>query len=245
MVPPAASSLDPHSLLVRYAWSEALADAQRMERGLRLLSEDERARAARFHFDRDRRSYVLAHALVRTELARIAAVPPQALRFVAGEHGRPELAWPELQPRVRFNLSHTHGLVACAFALVHDVGVDVEHVERRLEIDRLASSVFSPAERLALAPLRDGALRARFFQLWTAKEAYIKARGMGLALPLREITVNFAVGSRPELELTAAIADDAARWWLDVRPLGQGHMLALALAAEPRNVEVCELDPTA
>ena len=238
-------SLDPRAVHVRYAWSSALAAPERLARGLCLLSEEEQARAARFHFDRDRQSYVLAHALARTLLAQLAGVAPETLRFALGEHGRPELVWPELQPRVRFNISHTHGLVACALALEHDVGVDVEHIERRLEIDRLAPNVFSPGERDALLPLRDDALRTRFFQLWTLKEAYIKARGMGLALPLREITFHLDGRARPELELAPSIGDDAARWWLDVRPLGAGHMLALALAAEPQSISISELDPTA
>jgi len=237
-------ALEPDSVLVRYAWTSGLERPERLARGLSYLSEEERARAARFHFERDRNSYVLAHALARTLLAQLTGAEPQALRFALGEHGRPELDWPVKSPRMRFNISHTHGLVACALALEHDVGVDVEHVERRLEIGRIAPSVFSPDERRALALLDDDALRTRFFQLWTLKEAYIKARGMGLALPLREITFHLDGRQRPELALGPALADVAGRWWLDVRPLGASHMLALALATVPSNVGICELDPT-
>jgi len=237
-------ALEPDGLLVRYAWTSGLEQPERLARGLRLLSDEERARAGRFHFERDRNSYVLAHALARTLLAQLTGREPQALRFALGEHGRPELDWPASSPRVRFNISHTHGLVACALALEHDVGVDVEHVERRLEIGRVAPSVFSPEERRALDALDGDALRTRFFQLWTLKEAYIKARGMGLALPLREITFHLDERRRPEIALGAALRDTAERWWLDVRPLGSGHMLALALAHEPRTVGIGELDPT-
>ena len=237
-------SLERDGVLVRYAWTSGLAQPERLARGLGFLSDEERARAARFHFERDRDSYVLAHALARTLLGRLTGVEPRALRFALGAHGRPELEWPAQSPRLRFNISHTHGLVACALALEHDVGVDVEHVERRLEIGRVAPSVFSPDERRALASLDGDALRTRFFQLWTLKEAYIKARGMGLALPLREITFQLDERERPALALGAVLDDSAERWWLDVRPLGDCHMLALALASRPRSVAVCEHDPT-
>ena len=241
----ASIQLEPQALLVRYAWTAVLADPERYARALALLDEAERARAARFVFERDRFSYALAHALVRAELARLTGVVPQALRFEAGERGRPELIWPATQPRLRFNLSHTHGLCACAFALERDVGVDVEHADRRVEIDRLAPSVFSEHEITALDQLEQHARRTRFFQLWTLKEAYIKARGMGLALPLREITFQLDGRARPAIALSAAIDDDASRWWFDVRKLGDGHMLAAALAGVPRALDVREHDPTA
>jgi 4'-phosphopantetheinyl transferase len=237
-------SLERDGVLVRYAWTAGLEQPERLARGLAVLSDDERARATRFHFERDRNSYVLAHALARTLLGRLTGVEPRALRFALGPHGRPELEWPASSPRLRFNISHTHGLVACALALEHDIGVDVEHVERRLEIGRVAPSVFSPDERRALATLEGEALRTRFFQLWTLKEAYIKARGMGLALPLREITFQLDGREQPALALGLALGDSAERWWLDVRPLGDCHMLALALASRPRAVAVCEHDPT-
>lgn len=242
----AEDGLQGQRLHVRYAWTAVLADPSRYARALALLDDDERARAARFHFERDRFSYALAHALVRSELARLTGAEPQALRFESGERGRPELVWPATEPRLRFNLSHTHGLVACAFALEHDLGVDVEHVDRRVEIDRLAPTVFSRRELDALWRCADEQQRTRFFQLWTLKEAYIKARGMGLALPLREITFLLDDGrARPELALSSVIHDDAARWWLDVRALGASHMLSVALAAVPSVLDVREHDPTA
>jgi 4'-phosphopantetheinyl transferase len=239
--PRVLEALERDGVLVRYAWTSGLEQPERLARGLSVLSDDERARAGRFHFERDRNSYVLAHALARTLLSQLTGAEPQGLRFALGEHGRPELDFPALRPRLRFNISHTHGLVACALALEHDVGVDVEHVERRLEIGRVAPSVFSQEERRALAPLEGDALRTRFFQLWTLKEAYIKARGMGLALPLRDITFRLDGRQRPEIALGPALGDMAERWW---RPLGTSHMLALALANEPRTVGIGELDPT-
>jgi len=198
----------------------------------------------RFRFERDQHSYLLAHALQRSLLSQLCGVAPRELRFEAGTHGRPELVWPERAPRLRFNISHTHGLVACALSFEHDVGVDVEHVERRLDIDQLAPSVFSQRERDAMAQLNDAGRRQRFFELWTLKESYIKAVGLGLALPLRSITFYDLEQPAPRVALAAPITDDPSRWSLHVRRLGREHMLASAYGAEVSRVTVEEIDPT-
>lgn len=222
--------LAPGEVRVFYAFTELLADAAFDRRCRALLSPEESAREQRFRFLEDRQSYLLAHALVRSALSRLCGVEPGALAFESGEHGRPELIEPACQPRLRFNLSHTRGLVACAVGLEHDLGVDVEHIERRLEIDSLAASVFSEHERAALDQLPDERRRERFFQLWTLKEAYIKAVGVGLSLPLRAITLEPEAAQGPAIAFdAAAIADDPRAWWFAVRRVGSGHMLAVAL----------------
>jgi 4'-phosphopantetheinyl transferase len=237
--------LGPGELRVRYAFTAELARPALRERCLALLSEAERARQARFRFARDQDSYLLAHALVRGTLAALLGEDARALQFEDGEHGRPELVTPQTTPRVRFNLSHTEGLVACAFALEHDVGVDVEHVDRRVEIAELSKSVFSPSERERLLGRADEhARRQRFFELWTLKEAYIKAVGKGLALPLRAISFELDAGELPTVAFAGDIADAAERWALHVHPIGERHMLASALGHPEvvRHVEQCDLE---
>jgi 4'-phosphopantetheinyl transferase len=216
-------------LRVFHAFSASLTEPARAERCRALLSEEERAREARFRFASDRESYLLAHALCRHVLAQLCEVPPCDLRFVNGEHGRPELAAPERAPRLRFNLSHTRGLVACGVALEHDLGVDVEHIERRLETDRLAESVFSERERAGLAHLPPEQRRTRFFELWTLKEAYIKAVGVGLGMRLRAISLTPDAAFGPSIAFEAPVSDDPAAYYLHVRPVGPAHMLAVVL----------------
>jgi len=221
---------------VYYRWVEDQGDPAQTERWRRLLSEEERTRQVRFYFEHDRQTYLAAHALTRTVLSRLVGAPPASLRFELGERGRPELSYPALQPALRFNLSHTRGLVACAVAIAADVGVDVEQVERRLDIDQLARSVFSESEREAMAALPVEAQRKRFFQLWTLKESYIKAVGKGLALPLRAISLRLDAEPTPRIEFGPQIADDGRDWWFHVRQPRPSHMLSVALrsAGQPR-----------
>jgi 4'-phosphopantetheinyl transferase len=231
--------LAPGEARVFYAWSAPLTSPELSERCRVLLSDEEQARAQRFRFVEDQQTYLLAHALTRSLLAELCGVAPRALRFENGAHGRPELAWPERTPPLRFNLSHTRGLVACAVALEHDVGVDVEHADRRVDIDQLARSVFSDAERAALARLEGDARRARFFELWTLKEAYIKAVGKGLALRLQAISLELDALPVPRIAFAAPVEDDPQAWSLHVERPGPGHTLAVALrVSEPLRLSV-------
>lgn len=239
----APEPLEPDEVRVFYAWCDGLEPAA-IERCLALLSDDERARYQRFHFEHDRHSYLAAHAVTRAVLAPLAALQPPELQFEAGAQGRPELCQPASGPRLRFNLSHTRGLVACAVALEHAIGVDVEHVARRADIDQLAPAVFSERERAELAELTGDDKRTRFFQLWTLKEAYIKAVGKGLSLPLRSITLELPAGAPPRLRFAPPLSDNGAHWWLDVHAPRPSHLLAIAFnVAPPVRASIHEWSP--
>lgn len=235
--------LEPDELRLYHAPSTSVLEPETAERCLRMLDAEERARHERFRFERDRMSYLTAHALTRGVLARQLAVQPSELRFANGPHGRPELAWPDSQPRLRFNLSHTHGRVACAIALERDVGVDIEHLDRRVDIAQLAPSVFSEAERAELATLDAEAARLRFFELWTLKEAYIKAVGKGLSLPLRSITLVFGQAG-PRLQLAVPLEGEPSGFWFHLERLPSPHLLAVTRDGPEPLLEVGELSPT-
>ena len=235
--------LAPGALLVRYAFTAQLAGEAERARCRGWLQPEELARAARFHFDDDRDAFVLAHALVNATLSELLDAPLASLRFSLGEHGRPELVQEGGAARMRFNLAHTRGLVAAAFTLEHDIGIDVEHVDRRVGVAELAPRVFSPAERASLdAQPTPEAQRARFFELWTLKEAYVKAIGKGLAAPLTQISFECEpLRDPPRMSFGPAVADDASRFSLGVRSLGEHHALAWAFAcARPTRVELVE-----
>jgi 4'-phosphopantetheinyl transferase len=149
------------------------------------LSADERLRADRFHFSEDRRDYTLAHDLVRRRLSAYGAVEPAAWQFLADADGKPFLAD---GAGLSFNLSHTRGLVACAIAAGPTVGIDVERAARMLDAGAIAERYFSPVECAWLARGAGEDHRVRFLELWTLKEAFVKAVGAGLAMPLNAMS---------------------------------------------------------
>lgn len=212
-----------------YVWRTDGAEAERAcGPCLSILSDEERNRAARFVADRDRRTFVLAHAMLRQALSdAVRDVAPSAWDFAAGPHGRPAIAGPRRAGNLHFNLSHTDGCVACVVSHHSQVGVDVERVApHRADMDT-AREVFSGAEVAALQSLSGDAFTSRFFDLWTLKEAYVKARGAGLHLPLRQFTVAIAPGVIA-VAFAAAMNDDPARWRLTLMSPSPDHRLAVA-----------------
>lgn len=204
----------------------AVSDAELLRQYRELLSDEERARCDRFWFDRDRHHFLVAHALVRTVVGRYTGGDPVALSFELGERGRPELADGCVPHPVRFNLSHTQGLVALGVTAFQDVGVDVEAV-RDVNLG-IADRHFAPSEVRALRSLPDVQQVDRFFAYWTLKESYIKARGLGLALPLD----GFAFDLDAEglgFDVRDDIGDHAEEWSFALLDVGPGHRAAFAV----------------
>lgn len=234
------SALAEGAVYVTWARPERYEDGDQQARLRGLLDADELARADRFRFDRDRMTFVAAHALVRRTLSQVEPMAPDAWRFVANEHGRPEVAAPG--PTLRFNLSHTRGLVACAVTRRADVGVDVEFRPRRVEIERLARSVLTDTERQDLGARDAAAQRRRFFEYWTLKEAYLKAVGLGFALSPRKLTFFPDVPGAPRVRFDGH-ADTPASWCFRLQEPTEDHQLALAVrGARARVLAATETD---
>jgi 4'-phosphopantetheinyl transferase len=189
------------------------------------LDAEELARAARFYFDPDRAVYLAAHWLLRTALAEAGTWPAAAWRFVRGAHGKPRLDPACGHAELSFNLSHTKGLVACAIATAADVGIDVELIAPRHAGLDIAERYFSTPELALLRAAEPQQQVQRFFQLWTLKEALIKATGEGLQRPLDSFSFAFdptRVAFHPD------DPDEALRWtFWQQRPTAR-HALALA-----------------
>ena len=194
-----------------------------------LMTEDERARHRRFMFDRDRDLFLATRALVRCVLSRYADVRPPAWRFERTEHGRPFVAGPSGVPSLHFNLSNTYGLVACAVGSYPRVGVDVENTTRSTDAIEIADRFFSPLEVEALHALPRDRQRERFFSYWTLKESYIKARGLGLAIPLGQFS--FLLDDAPPIRIRfdPALDDDPARWRFGLFRASDRHTLAVGV----------------
>jgi 4'-phosphopantetheinyl transferase len=194
-----------------------------------LLSSEEARRVGRFVQPPDALRFVIGRALARTMLSEYADIAPRDWPLVIDDHGRPQLeAVPHGAPDLRFNLSHTEGLVACAIAIGREVGIDVEHVGRRV-LHEVPERFFSAREVEDLRALPHDEQARAFFDYWTLKEAYIKARGLGLALPLRQFTFARAAGRPPTISFAPELRDDPASWqFAQFWPTPQ-HRMALAV----------------
>ena len=204
-----------------------------------LLNEQERCRQQRFHFARHRQQYLITRALVRTTLSRYAPIRPQDWQFVHNEHGRPDIAPGQIGQALQFNLSHTDGLIACAVALDCELGVDVEDSQRDARTVDIAERFFSAQECYDLRAL-DRALQAdRFFDYWTLKESYIKARGMGLAIPLGQFSFHLN-SEQPDrairISFDQRLQDDPRRWQFRLLRLTERYRLALCASVATQNV---------
>jgi 4'-phosphopantetheinyl transferase len=176
------------------------------------LSEDEKLRAGRFLFAEGRARYVCGRSVVRLLVGRYLEVAPEAVRFRRGPHSKPELAPPFHQRKLQFNLSHSNSQLLVAFARSFAVGVDLEMVRPETDIDKIAKRFFSFNETEQLGALSGSARRAGFFNGWTRKEAYLKARGDGIGYGLDRFAVALTPGEPVRL-LDDRRDPEAVRCW--------------------------------
>lgn len=177
------------------------------------LPEDERARAGRFRVAGARGRFVLGRTLLRRTLGGLLGVPGAGLALAVDERGKPRLAEPHARCGLHFNLSHSGRVVALAVAAV-PVGVDVEALREVANVERLARRFFSPAEATAVLAAADGERDRLFLRIWTRKEAYLKATGLGIGMALREVETDPDPSRAPFLLAVAGDPSEAARWLL-------------------------------
>lgn len=207
-----------------------------------VLSADERARAARFVFDRDRRRFTVTRACLRILLAKCCDVPPATIRFAYGTNGKPSLALDIAKSPVHFNVSHSQDLALIAMARDVALGVDVEAVRPVPDLLDIASRYFTPAEAETIVTAPPHQREVTFFLCWTRKEAVAKSLGDGLSIALDRYRVACRPGE-PARILEIDGDPDAARAWsvFDLRP-APGLVGAVAIRAEPRPVSFLWLD---
>ena len=221
-----------------YRFTESLDDAEAAADAA-VLSADERARADRFVFARDRRDFVAAHALLRRSLSICADVRPADWTFTTGAHGKPSVAAGSDAPPLAFNLSHTQGLVACAVALDGEIGIDVESAGRVASVGALAARFFSAGEIAHLDACAGSQRGERFIELWTLKESYIKAIGTGLSHPLDSF--EFDIRNPAAITMTAPADTGVDNWTFAL--MAPSPQYRLALAARRSGTTRCRLIP--
>jgi len=200
-----------------------------------LLSGDEVARADRFRFEKDRHRFIVTHGLLRILLARYlntALIDARQLRFCYNDYGKPSLDLDAQDHTLNFNLSHSHELVLFAFTCVRQIGVDIEYMRPGLDHESLAEHYFSPLENEMLRALPTSARTEAFYQCWARKEAYIKARGKGLSIPLDIFDVSLLPGEPAMLLNSREDPHETARWRLCALHPDPNYAGALAVEGE-------------
>ena len=206
---------------------QVFADPAVVVQGRSTLNDADRERFDRYHAERDRRMFLLGRLMSRRLVGEALGVPPEQWEWRTGTHGRPEIASPSTP--IRFNLAHSAGLVVCALANAREVGVDVEDLRRPPIDERMIRRYLSPLEADDVEAQGEH-WRHRFLHYWTLKEAYLKALGLGISVPLREIS--FAL--EPEVRITfhGSLADTSTSWVFQLLQPTDQHLVAIAASAD-------------
>jgi 4'-phosphopantetheinyl transferase len=219
-----------------HVWRASLdVDADVRERLSSILSAAERERGARFAFTRERNRFVVARAILRQLLAGYLSELPQNLLLETLAHGKPTISAAASIPTLRFNLSHSHGLALFAFCFEHEVGIDIEKIRPEVAFEGIESRYFSPMEREELETLPMDVRPEGFFLCWTRKEAYVKAKGAGLQIPLESFDVSLTPGKPAVLQ-----SSDKDRWSLHSLYPETGYVGALVVEGRGHRLRLWE-----
>jgi 4'-phosphopantetheinyl transferase len=213
-----------------HVWRVALDRASSVaKRFLDILTTDEQHRADRFRFVRDREHFIITRGMLRTTLGYYLKVEPERLRFHYNRYGKPALAVPSGGKDLRFNVSRSGQVALYAFSIARELGIDIELIREDENWDAIAERFFSRLELETLHSLPHDARVRAFFNCWTRKEAYLKARGLGLSLPLDGFSVSLAPNEPAALLATDEDAQSASNWSLEEITVGGGYVAALAV----------------
>lgn len=194
-----------------------------------LMDKSEKIRAQRFHFSEHRQRFLLTRGLIRSVLSSYATtIRPESWVFENNQYGRPAIVKPQLSRTLHFNISHSQNIVAIAVAAVAEVGVDAEVRKAERPLYKIAKRYFSEQEYADLRNLTPVLQEQRFYDLWSLKEAYIKACGMGLAIPLRQFSFNFDEENSIAISFDARRKDNPAHWEFWQFQVWNGATIALA-----------------
>lgn len=220
-----------HLYMCRMHWVD---DDALLTRYHEMLDDGERERHARFRFDRDAKLFLISHALMRTALSDFANtdsnIDPASWRFETNTYGKPEIAPGDGTPRMRFSLSHTHGLAVCAVTASEDIGVDAEAINRNTDVAALVPRILSPSEQIRFQLAAPDMRRSHFLSLWTLKEAFVKARGLGLNLPVEELSFFMNHGAI-KFGCTTAAESSPQDWAFSLMQPAAEHCVSVAVRA--------------
>jgi 4'-phosphopantetheinyl transferase len=226
-MPSAESCLERGEICAYIGYSTAFAaDAARVARSLTWMSAAERERHDKFRHERDRLMFALGREMARSLVGRALGVAPESWVWREGPHGRPEIAGPASD--LHFNLSHSAGVVVCALGRGRAIGVDVEDLNRRAPDQAIVPRYCSPAEAEDVCAQGDH-WRDRFLTYWTLKEAYLKARGLGISVHLADISFRLDAAGSARIGFRDSLAGTDDRWAFHLAHLEPHHLAALAI----------------
>ena len=202
---------------------------ERVEKLALTLSTDEVERANRFYFQQHKERFIVGRGTLRTILASYLKTDPVTLQFEYNKRGKPRLGGDFSGHELQFNLSHSEGLVLYGFTRGHLLGIDVEYLSAGKDIEGIAQRFFTPREYAIIKELAEPEKQKAFFRCWTAKEAYLKAVGSGLAGSINSIEVSFLTEEAIELLSIDKNSQAAANWSLLNIPLSQDYIATLAI----------------
>ena len=203
-------------------------DARHLAHAKSLLNDAEKRRSAAFHVEKHRAVYTLTHAMLRVVLSEYAPVRPEEWQFLAGPWGKPEITAPVLDTPLWFNLSHTDGFAVCVVGRISQLGVDVENMNRKTSHDEIAQRYFAAAEYDYLRKLPPHLQREAFFRIWTLKEAYIKAEGKGLSIPLASFSLRFSADNPTQVTFESSSESNPGHWSFYAFQPGLDYRISLA-----------------
>lgn len=209
-----------------------------MARFASVLSEDERERVGRLHFEADRRRAAVAHGALRFILGGCLGRAPESLRFARSETGKPELLGVPGEPPIAFNVSHSGGLVLIGIARGRLIGVDVEQVRENVDVERIAERFFTPDEVAAIRQTPAASRRGAFYSHWTAKEAYLKAIGSGLGGGLGRFSLSPRPGGWTVTPSAGQASSEPVGWSIVALKPKDGYAAAVAVSGGEMELEV-------
>jgi len=213
-----------------HVWRATLDQSlSRMQGFLHTLAADEHARAERFYFERDQEDFIIGRGVLRAILGGYLNRAPEDVSFCYGSHGKPALAGVSDRDAIRFSVSHSQGVALYAVTRGREVGIDLERIRFDLAVAEIAERFFSRQEVAMLRALPPDVQQQAFFRCWTFKEAYIKARGEGLSLPLDQLDVSLIPGGPAPVLDTQPDPSEASRWSFQELTAAPGYVAALAV----------------
>lgn len=226
-----------------HIWSASLEQpAEYREKLFLLLSFDERIRVGRFYFEKDRNRYIIGRGLLRCILGGYLRMEPSQIEFVYGQYGKPSLKSEMHDKVLGFNLSHSQDLALYAIGWNCKIGIDIEYVHPMPDMDKFAEQFFSPRESALINSFSAKQKEEVFFKIWTCKEAFLKANGSGLRIPLNQVEISLGTKGSAILRSIGSDRQQAVRWHLETFIPAPGYQASLAIEGNDRKIVFKQLN---